>query len=66
MKKLLGIVVLGLIFFGVQSSKVVKADLLDDLYELSQDQAKRNKFELAKFFWAKDIIDDYKKHVESN
>ena len=49
MKKLLGILVLGLIFFGVQSSKVVKADLLDDLYKLSQEQSKQNKFELAKW-----------------
>ena len=49
MKKLLGIVVVALIFFGVQSSKVAKADLVDDLLKLSQDQSQRNKFELAKW-----------------
>ena len=31
-----------------------------------RDSGKDDKFELAKFFWTKDIIDDYKKYVESN
>ena len=49
MKKILGIVVVALIFFGVQLSKVAKADLVDDLLKLSQEKSKQTKFELAKW-----------------
>ena len=31
-----------------------------------RDSGRDDKFELARFFWEKDIIEDYKKYVENN
>ena len=67
MKKILGIVVVALIFFGVQLSKVAKADLVDDLLKLSQEKSKQTKFELAKWGLekSKDIVALKSKEIKS-
>jgi len=49
MKKILGILIVALIFFGVQTSKVVKADLVDELWKIGQEKNKKTKYELAKW-----------------
>ena len=59
--------VVALTFFGVQSLKVAKADLVDDLLKISQEKNKQTKFELAKWGLekSKDIVALKSKEIKS-